>query len=84
MKLGMVIDLEKCIGCRSCMIACKIHNGQPAGNWWNSVFTPGSFTHLVPPEKVFNIFFHYLVSTVKMPLVKRYAQRVQLTRTKMV
>jgi len=51
MKLGMVIDLEKCIGCRSCMIACKIHNGQPAGNWWNSVFTPGSFTHLVPPEK---------------------------------
>ena len=51
MKYGMVIDLEKCIGCRSCMIACKIHNRQPPANWWNRVFTPGSLTHLIPPEE---------------------------------
>jgi molybdopterin-containing oxidoreductase family iron-sulfur binding subunit len=47
----MVIDLEKCIGCRSCAVACKQHNGQPAGMWWNRVFTPGSEFHGVPPEK---------------------------------
>ena len=50
MKRGMVIDLEQCIGCRSCMVACKQHNAQPPGNWWNRVFTPGSERHLSPPE----------------------------------
>jgi molybdopterin-containing oxidoreductase family iron-sulfur binding subunit len=50
-RRGMVIDLEKCIGCRSCAVACKQHNGQPAGMWWNRVFTPGSEFHGVPPEK---------------------------------
>ncbi|MBW1778453.1 MAG: 4Fe-4S dicluster domain-containing protein [Deltaproteobacteria bacterium] len=51
MRRGMVIDLEKCIGCRSCVVACKQHNAQPPGNWWNRVFTPGSARHLTPPEK---------------------------------
>jgi len=51
MMRGMVIDLERCLGCRSCMVACKSHNGQPAGDWWNRVFTPGSKVPGVPPEK---------------------------------
>lgn len=51
MKRGMVIDLEKCIGCRSCAVACKQHNAQPAGTWWNRVLTPGSEYHAVTPEK---------------------------------
>lgn len=45
MRLGMVIDLDKCIGCRSCAVACKSHNAQPPGTWWNRVFTPGSEYH---------------------------------------
>ncbi len=56
MKRGMVIDLEKCIGCRSCVVACKQHNAQPPGNWWNRVFTPGSNRHLSPPGKREGIF----------------------------
>ncbi|RJR43078.1 MAG: 4Fe-4S dicluster domain-containing protein [Deltaproteobacteria bacterium] len=51
MRRGMVIDLEKCIGCRSCVVACKQHNAQPAGTWWNRVVTPGSEFHAVPPVK---------------------------------
>lgn len=51
MRRGWVIDLEKCIGCRSCMISCKQHNGQPPGIWWNRVFTPGSKEHMVAPVK---------------------------------
>lgn len=47
MRRGWVIDLEKCIGCRSCTVACKQHNGQPKGTWWNRVFTPGSSEHMV-------------------------------------
>ncbi len=51
MRRGMVIDLEKCIGCRSCAVACKQHNAQPAGIWWNRVFTPGSEFHGVAPVR---------------------------------
>lgn len=56
MRRGMVIDLEKCIGCRSCAVACKQHNGQPAGNWWNRVVTPGSDSHLTAPVKGMEYF----------------------------
>ena len=45
MRLGMVIDLERCIGCRTCAVVCKEHNAQPPGTWWNRVFTPGSEFH---------------------------------------
>ncbi len=45
MRLGMVIDLSRCIGCRSCAVACKAHNSQPPGTWWNRVFTPGASFH---------------------------------------
>ncbi len=45
MRLGMVIDLDKCIGCRTCTVTCKSHNAQPPGIWWNRVFTPGSDFH---------------------------------------
>lgn len=45
MRLGMVIDLDKCIGCRTCAVVCKSHNAQPPGTWWNRVFTPGSDYH---------------------------------------
>lgn len=51
MRRGWVIDLEKCIGCRSCAVACKQHNAQPPGNWWATVETPGSKYHLTMPEQ---------------------------------
>lgn len=51
MKLAMVIDLDCCIGCRTCAVACKEHNSQPPGTWWNRVFTPGSKEHQIPLAK---------------------------------
>jgi dimethyl sulfoxide reductase iron-sulfur subunit len=47
-KLGMVIDLNRCIGCRSCAVVCKIHHSLPPGTWWQRVETMGSKEHLVP------------------------------------
>lgn len=38
---GMVIDTNRCFGCHSCSVACKIANNLPEGNWWNRVLTDG-------------------------------------------
>lgn len=37
-KYGMVIDLERCFGCRACMVACKVENNTPQGSFWMHVF----------------------------------------------
>jgi len=36
-RLGMVIDLKRCIGCYGCMMACKAENATPPGVFWNRV-----------------------------------------------
>ncbi|BAK48362.1 MAG: 4Fe-4S dicluster domain-containing protein [Lachnospiraceae bacterium] len=45
MRYGMVIDLDKCIGCQTCAVVCHMHNAQPPGTWWNRVFTQGAEYH---------------------------------------
>jgi len=37
-RYGMVIDLERCMGCRACMEACKIENNTPTASLWMYVF----------------------------------------------
>lgn len=37
-RLGMVIDLERCIGCRGCMVACKVENNTTEAAFWMYVF----------------------------------------------
>ncbi|MFN3973966.1 MAG: 4Fe-4S dicluster domain-containing protein [Dehalococcoidia bacterium] len=37
-KYGMVIDLERCMGCRACMEACKVENNTPQAVFWMYVF----------------------------------------------
>jgi len=41
-KLGMVINLNRCIGCHTCANACKMSNDVPMGMLWNRVLTKGS------------------------------------------
>lgn len=38
---GMAIDLVRCIGCRTCAVACKQANNVPEGIFWNTVYTVG-------------------------------------------
>ena len=44
-KYAMVVDLERCQGCRACMEACKVENNTMQGNFWMYVFRfeEGSF-----------------------------------------
>lgn len=42
MRYAMAIDLDRCIGCRTCAVICKDHNAEPRGIWWNRVFSPGA------------------------------------------
>ena len=37
-KYGMVIDLDRCSGCRACMVACKVENNTPEGIYWMNTF----------------------------------------------
>ena len=47
MHWGMVVDLKLCIGCNSCVIACKMGNGTP----------PGIFSSNVVPAKLGTFIF---------------------------
>lgn len=40
-KLGIAINLGRCIGCHTCSNACKMQNNVPMGLLWNRVMTEG-------------------------------------------
>ncbi|MGE0385115.1 MAG: 4Fe-4S dicluster domain-containing protein [Gammaproteobacteria bacterium] len=40
-RLGLAIDLDRCIGCWACAVACKIENSVGEGLWWQRIETVG-------------------------------------------
>ena len=37
-RWGMALDLERCVGCYACSVACKMENGTPDGVWFAPVY----------------------------------------------
>ncbi len=37
-RYAMVIELDRCTGCRACMLACKVENNNSAASFWMYVF----------------------------------------------
>ena len=37
-RWGMALDLERCVGCYACSMACKTENGTPDGVWYAPVY----------------------------------------------
>ena len=40
-RYAIATDLNRCVGCLSCMVACKAYNGVPVGSYWLKVLRIG-------------------------------------------
>lgn len=75
-RLTMLIDIQRCIGCWSCNVACKQENGVPPGVTRNQLFTVGPFGEY-PDVKAY--FLSGPACTAKTLPVSRIAQPAPAT-----
>jgi len=60
MRYGMAIDIERCVGCHACSVACKVENNLPDRIWWNRVLTVGGETMDTPHGKFPDLRMQFL------------------------
>ncbi|MBR3258257.1 MAG: 4Fe-4S dicluster domain-containing protein, partial [Eggerthellaceae bacterium] len=58
-RLAIVTDLNRCVGCLSCMVACKAYNGVPVGSYWLKVLRVGP-NGINPGDNYPNIDMYFL------------------------
>ena len=42
-QYAILTDLNRCVGCLGCSVACKVVNGVEIGSFWNKVLRIGPF-----------------------------------------
>ncbi len=47
-RYGIVVDLKRCIGCNTCVVACKLENNVPLGLGWLRMLTHGGLGKETP------------------------------------
>jgi tetrathionate reductase subunit B len=45
-QYGLLFDTQRCIGCRTCVIACKVENGIETGSWMKVLNNSGTTTDI--------------------------------------
>ncbi|MDO5043368.1 MAG: 4Fe-4S dicluster domain-containing protein [Slackia sp.] len=60
MRYGFVIDKQRCIGCHTCSVACKIENNIPDDVWWNRILTEGGDEMDIPAGEFPDTTISYL------------------------
>jgi Fe-S-cluster-containing dehydrogenase component len=66
-RLTFVLDLDRCIGCWACAVACRMKNELPEGVWWIRVETIGGTARDTSAGVFPDVSKHY------MPLIDRCA-----------
>jgi Fe-S-cluster-containing dehydrogenase component len=41
-RYSLLIDLDKCVGCKGCIVACKVENNVDLGVFWDQVYQIGA------------------------------------------
>ena len=56
---GMIIDLQKCIGCYSCMISCKQEHFLPPGVFWNRIIVGEAGTYPAVSKQMYPVLCNH-------------------------
>lgn len=59
MRWGMVIDRKRCIGCYSCVIACKQSHGLPPEVFWNRLLISETGTYPMVTKQILPVLCNH-------------------------
>jgi Fe-S-cluster-containing dehydrogenase component len=63
-RAGFQLDLDRCVGCGSCVLACRLENGLPRGVSWRRILTLNDARNPQGPTYHFSVACHHCLEPV--------------------